>query len=70
MSGPNGDPNLSIEESIINDEDEFGDEGNMQLLLYSLLLLMSIRVMERKKAVHSTKLSSVLFSVTIPIALY
>lgn len=26
MSGPNGDPNLSIEESIINDEDEFGDE--------------------------------------------
>lgn len=26
MSGPNGDPNISIEEGIINDEDEFGDE--------------------------------------------
>lgn len=28
MSGPNGDPNISIEEGIINDEDDFGDEGN------------------------------------------
>ncbi|XP_056259877.1 UPF0184 protein C9orf16 homolog [Seriola aureovittata] len=26
MSGPNGDPNISIDDGIINDEDEFGDE--------------------------------------------
>ncbi|KAM8829006.1 bublin coiled-coil protein [Spinachia spinachia] len=26
MSGPNGDPNISIDEGIINDEDEFEDE--------------------------------------------
>lgn len=26
MSGPNGDPNISAEESIITDEDDFGDE--------------------------------------------
>lgn len=26
MSGPNGDPNISIEDGIINDEDEFGEE--------------------------------------------
>lgn len=28
MSGPNGDPNIPIDEGIINDEDEFDDEGN------------------------------------------
>lgn len=28
MSGPNGEPNISIDDGIINDEDEFGDEGN------------------------------------------
>lgn len=28
MSGPNGDPNLSLEDGIIDDEDDFGDEGN------------------------------------------
>lgn len=26
MSGPNGDPNISIDDGIINDEDDFGDE--------------------------------------------
>ncbi|XP_076019835.1 bublin coiled-coil protein [Genypterus blacodes] len=26
MSGPNGDPSMSAEDGIINDEDEFGDE--------------------------------------------
>ncbi|XP_047426027.1 UPF0184 protein C9orf16 homolog [Mugil cephalus] len=26
MSGPNGDPNISIDDGIINDDDEFGDE--------------------------------------------
>ena len=30
MSGPNGDPNISIDDGIINDEDEFEDEGNLQ----------------------------------------
>lgn len=27
MSGPNGDPNISPDDSIINDEDDFGEEG-------------------------------------------
>lgn len=27
MSGPNGDPNISMEDGIINDDDEFDDEG-------------------------------------------
>ncbi|XP_047228832.1 UPF0184 protein C9orf16 homolog [Girardinichthys multiradiatus] len=26
MSGPNGDPNISSEDGIINDDDEFGEE--------------------------------------------
>ncbi|PWA26660.1 UPF0184 protein C9orf16 homolog [Gambusia affinis] len=26
MSGPNGDPDISSEDGIINDDDEFGDE--------------------------------------------
>lgn len=26
MSGPNGDPNISIDDGIINDDDDFGDE--------------------------------------------
>lgn len=30
MSGPNGDPGVSIDDGIINDEDEFGEEGNEQ----------------------------------------
>lgn len=38
MSGPNGDPNISIDDGIINDEDEFGDEGNG--LLCSFITLM------------------------------
>lgn len=28
MSGPNGDPTISIDDGIINDEDEFDEEGN------------------------------------------
>lgn len=28
MSGPNGDPDVSIDDGIINDEDEFSEEGN------------------------------------------
>ncbi|XP_041754284.1 bublin coiled-coil protein isoform X2 [Coregonus clupeaformis] len=28
MSGPNGDPNFSIDDGIIDDEDEFSEEGN------------------------------------------
>lgn len=28
MSGPNGDPNISVEDGIINDDDDFGSEGN------------------------------------------
>lgn len=27
MSGPNGDPDISIDDGIIEDGDEFGDEG-------------------------------------------
>lgn len=32
MSGPNGDPNISVDADIINDEDEFDEEGNKTLL--------------------------------------
>lgn len=28
MSGPNGDPSISVNDGIINDEDEFDEEGN------------------------------------------
>lgn len=31
MSGPNGDPNISMDDGIINDEDEFGDEGKANM---------------------------------------
>lgn len=31
MSGPNGDPNISAENGIIDDEDEFGEEGNVSV---------------------------------------
>lgn len=31
MSGPNGDPNISTDNGIIDDEDEFGDEGNVSV---------------------------------------
>lgn len=27
MSGPNGDPNISVDDGIIEDEDEFNEEG-------------------------------------------
>lgn len=30
MSGPNGDPNISAEDGIINDDDDFSSEGNKQ----------------------------------------
>lgn len=33
MSGPNGDPNISADDGIIDDEDEFNDEGNHNLAL-------------------------------------
>lgn len=32
MSGPNGDPNMSIDDGIINDEDDFGDEEGKELM--------------------------------------
>lgn len=32
MSGPNGDPDMSIDEGIINDEDDFGDEEGNELV--------------------------------------
>lgn len=35
MSGPNGDPDISSEDGIINDDDEFGDEGNTRWLLHN-----------------------------------
>lgn len=28
MSGPNGDPSISVDDGIINDEDDFDEEGN------------------------------------------
>lgn len=31
MSGPNGDPNISIDDGIINDEDDFEVEGKEQM---------------------------------------
>lgn len=30
MSGPNGDPNVSTEDGIINDDDDFGGEGKVR----------------------------------------
>lgn len=27
MSGPNGDPNITIDDSIIEDDDDFNEEG-------------------------------------------
>ncbi|CAJ1070615.1 UPF0184 protein C9orf16 homolog [Xyrichtys novacula] len=32
MSGPNGDPNISIDEGIINDDDDFGDEEEYEAI--------------------------------------
>ncbi|XP_010737025.3 bublin coiled-coil protein [Larimichthys crocea] len=32
MSGPNGDPDMSIDEGIINDEDDFGDEEEYEAI--------------------------------------
>lgn len=31
MSGPNGDPDMSIDDGFINDEDDFEDEGKEQM---------------------------------------
>lgn len=31
MSGPNGDTDISIDDGIIDDEDEFDEEGNNRL---------------------------------------
>lgn len=33
MSGPNGDPNISAEDGLINDDDDFGSEGNTVIIL-------------------------------------
>lgn len=33
MSGPNGDPTISVDDGIINDEDEFGEEGKGKAML-------------------------------------
>lgn len=40
MSGPNGDPNISMDDGIINDEDEFDEEGNLHSLQSMLLKLL------------------------------
>ncbi|XP_044031035.1 UPF0184 protein C9orf16 homolog [Siniperca chuatsi] len=32
MSGPNGDPNISSDDGIINDEDDFGDEEEYEAI--------------------------------------
>ncbi|XP_051269122.1 UPF0184 protein C9orf16 homolog [Dicentrarchus labrax] len=32
MSGPNGDPNISIDDGIINDDDDFGDEEEYEAI--------------------------------------
>lgn len=32
MSGPNGDPNISVDEGIITDEDDFGDEEGNEVI--------------------------------------
>lgn len=32
MSGPNGDPEVTADEGIIEDEDDFNDEGEDDLL--------------------------------------
>ncbi|XP_070707248.1 bublin coiled-coil protein [Pempheris klunzingeri] len=32
MSGPNGDPNMSINDGVINDEDDFGDEEEYEAI--------------------------------------
>lgn len=33
MSGPNGDPNISVDDGIIEDEDEFSDEGIIIIII-------------------------------------
>jgi len=38
MSGPNGDPSMSTDDGIINDEDEFDNEGKVYLIV-SLLII-------------------------------
>lgn len=37
MSGPNGDPNVSAEDGIIDDEDEFEDEGKSHVRMKNLI---------------------------------
>lgn len=34
MSGPNGDPDISMDDGIINDEDDFGDEEGDELMCF------------------------------------
>lgn len=53
MSGPNGDPNISIDDSIINDEDEFGEEGNEKAcLLVVLSSVSSVMLFKLKGNIH------------------
>lgn len=32
MSGPNGDPDMSMDDGIINDDDDFGDAEGEELM--------------------------------------
>ncbi len=36
MSGPNGDPDVSVDDGIIEDEDEFNEEGINALIKHAL----------------------------------
>lgn len=36
MSGPNGDPNIPSDDGIIEDEDEFNEEGNTGMFQMSM----------------------------------
>lgn len=50
MSGPNGDPNISVDEGIINDEDEFGEEGKEK----AMLVLVRAMLLKLKGNIHQT----------------
>ncbi|XP_020321001.1 UPF0184 protein C9orf16 homolog isoform X1 [Oncorhynchus nerka] len=38
MSGPNGDPNIPSDDGIIEDEDEFNEEGNTEYAAINTML--------------------------------
>lgn len=52
MSGPNGDPNISIDDGIINDEDEFGEEGNEQACSFINVSVSSVMLLTLKGNIH------------------